>query len=200
MGCMASKKPSPDEVLAAQINRLPATGASPEKSGPVLAAATTPELLRLYGGILSELRQRGVSRSENSPVGDHAEHLAARAFGLTLVSNSSIGYDGVDAAGTRYQVKGRRITRWNPSRQLSALRGLRGATDPFDMLLGILFDAEMAVARAALIPISVVRPRAAWQEHVHGSRFMLTDAVWALPEVADVTESIRAAAAHDAPQ
>ena len=115
-----------------------------------LAASSTPELLALYGSILTVLRERGVTRSENSPVGDYAEHLASLAFGLTLINNSAIGYDGVDAEGVRYQVKGRRITRWNQSRHLSAIRGLAADGAPFDVLLGILFDGEFRVWRAPL--------------------------------------------------
>jgi hypothetical protein len=111
------------------------------------------------------------------------------------VSNSSIGYDGVDTAGVRYQVKGRRITRWNPSRQVSAIRGLPpGAADPFDLLAGILFEGDMSVRRAALIPIAVIRLRVARQDHVNAWRFMLTDAIWTVPGVVDVTERVRAAA------
>lgn len=163
-----------------------------------LATSTTSELLALYGGILSQLRERGIVRSENSPVGDYAEHLAARAFGLTLVNNSAIGYDGVDGAGVRYQIKGRRITKWNPSRQLSAIRGLEpGLGDPFDVLAGILFDGDFIVTRAALIPISVVRLRTNRQDHVNAWRLMLTDSVWLLAGVEDVTEKVRVAAIGD---
>lgn len=164
------------------------------RSDPGLAASSTPQLLALYGSILSVLRERGITRSENSPVGDYAEHLASLAFGLKLVNNSAIGYDGVDADGLRYQVKGRRITRWNPSRQLSAIRGLGASGDPFDLLLGILFDGEFRVWRAAVVPLSVVKLRAKRQEHVNAWRLMLTEPVWALPGVTDVTERVRAAA------
>ncbi len=168
--------------------------AQPEAAHPYIAASSTRELLALYGSILTVLRERGITRSENSPVGDYAEHLASIAFGLRLVNNSSIGYDGVDVEGVRYQVKSRRITSRNPSRQLSTIRGLAADGDPFNLLLGILFDGGFAVWRAALVPISVVRLRAKRQEHVNGWRLMLTEPVWALPGVIDVTERVRAAA------
>ena len=163
-----------------------------------LAGSSTSELLRLYGSILTALRTRGIDRSENSPVGDYAEHLASRAFDLTLTTNSAIGYDGVDAAGVRYQVKGRRITPWNRSRQLGAIRGLGPtSSDPFDVLVGVLFNGDFTVLRAALIPVSVVRTNAKAQPHVNGWRLMLTDGVWLLPDVVDATEQVRAAAAQD---
>jgi len=158
-----------------------------------LTTTSTGKLLALYGSILMELRERGIVRSENSPVGDYAEFLAARAFGLTLARGAAIGYDGTDIAGVRYQVKGRRMTRWNPSRQLSTIRGLEsGRGDPFDVLIGILFHGDFAILRAALLPLTVVRTQARPQPHVNGWRLMLTDAVWTLPGVRDVTDMVRA--------
>ena len=157
--------------------------------------ATTAELLASYGAILTALRERGVIRTENSPVGDVAEWLAARAFGLELAANSGVGWDGRDAAGVRYQIKSRRITRWSSSRQLGTMRGLDG--DPFDVLLGVLFDEQCAVTRAALIPIAIVRTLARRSDHVNGSSLMLRDSVWLLPGVVDVTDRLRAAAEPD---
>ncbi len=54
----------------------------------------------------------------------------------------------------RYQIKGRRITRDNPSRQLSALRDL--AKDNFDFLAGVLFAEDFGVIRAAIIPRAII--------------------------------------------
>ena len=162
-----------------------------------LGDRSTRDLLRLYGRILTELRGREIIRSENAPVGDYAEYLVARAFGLRLVANSSIGYDAVGADGVRYQVKGRRITPWNRSRQLGAIRGLAGETDPFDALIAVLFDAEMAVTKAVQIPIAVVRATSREQRHVNGWRLVLTDPVLAGPEIRDVTAEVQAAEEHD---
>jgi hypothetical protein len=160
-----------------------------------LAAVGTGDLLSLYGEILTELRERGVVRSENSPVGDVAEYLAGRALGLKLETNSSIGYDCTDAAGLRYQIKGRRLTRVSSPRQLGAIRGLAdGLPDPFDLLVGILFNGDMSVRRAALIPIAVVRLRKSRQNHVNAWRLMLTETIWMVDGVVDITEAIRAAA------
>jgi len=148
----------------------------------------------MYGSILTELRAQGIVRSENSPVGDYAEYLAARTFGLTLTRNSAIGYDGVDASGVRYQVKGRRMTQWNKSRGLGAIRGLATEVDPFDLLLAILFEPDFAIQRAALVPIDVVRSRAKRHEHINAWRLTLTDTVWGIAGVQDVTALIAAAA------
>lgn len=77
------------------------TGTVEDPSAGRLETSSTADLLALYGSILTVLRARGIVRSENSPVGDYAEYLASRAFGLTLTTNSAIGYDGIDAAGLR---------------------------------------------------------------------------------------------------
>lgn len=100
----------------------------------------------------------------------------------------------MDADGRRYQIKGRRITPFNVSRQLSILRGLDAEPPLFDLLVAILFNPDFTILRAALMPIDVVRARAARHDYVNGWRLVLTDPVWELPGVEDVTERIAAAA------
>jgi hypothetical protein len=159
-----------------------------------LTAESAPALLALYSAILEELHGRGVVRSTNNPVGDYAEFLTARAFGLSLANNSSIGYDALSADGVRYQVKSRRLTPRNRSRQLSAIHGLDLPAGPFDLLVGILFTADFVVLRAALVPVAVVRQLAVRNDYVNAWRLMLRDSVWAMPGVEDVTDRIRDAA------
>lgn len=160
-----------------------------------LRAHHTMELLHLYADILEELRARGVQRSSNNPVADYGEWLVARALGLELSDNSKAGYDAVGSDGSTYQVKSRRLTKENGSRQLSTIRGMVDpAVDPFDVLVGVLFASDFGVIRAASIPIAAVRPLARWQRHVNGHRFMLTDAVWLDPQVTDITAQVHSAA------
>jgi hypothetical protein len=163
-----------------------------------LRATSVETLLAGYAAILDELLDRGVIRSTNQPLGDYAEHLVAAALGLTLAGNSTSGFDAVGTDGVRYQVKSRRLTARNTSRQLGFMRGLDAPEDPFDALVGILFGADFRVERAALVPIAVVRARAVRVDHVNAWRMMLTDAVWATPGVADLTDAIRAAATRPA--
>ncbi|MBL8763137.1 MAG: hypothetical protein JNM07_02575 [Phycisphaerae bacterium] len=146
----------------------------------------------MHARILDELRRRELVRSSNNPVADLAELVASRALGLTLVSKSSAGHDAVDAAGNRYQVKGRRVTAHNKSRQLSFIRGLE--SKPFDSLVGILFDADFRVTKACVVPIDTVRTCCAFVAKVNGHRFLLRDAVWKIPGVKDVTEAAKRAA------
>lgn len=122
-----------------------------------------------------------------------AELLAARALALSLVGKSSAGHDAVDAGGARYQVKGRRITKHNPSRQLSFIRGL--PDKPFDFVVGILLNADFSVRRACLIPFGVVQRRCVFVPKVNGHRFLLRDDVWNEETVRDLTQEITEAAA-----
>lgn len=144
------------------------------------------------------LRSTRVVRSTNNPVGDYGEYLTARAFGLSLVANSAAGYDAVSTEGVRYQVKTRRLTAENGSRQLSFMRGFGQDEDPFDYLVGILFGPDFTVRRAALVPVAVVRANFTRVDYVNAWRFILRDVIWTTSGVEDVTERIRAAAAADA--
>jgi hypothetical protein len=152
---------------------------------------TVPELLRLHGDILEELRRRAVLRSSNSPSGDYGELLFSRAFGWELRNNSSSGFDAIDADGVRYQIKCRRLTPANPSRQLSFIRKL--PERPFDILAGVLLDASYRVVRAALVPVGVVQERAAYVAHVNAWRLLLRDSIWSIPGVRDVTAQLAVA-------
>ena len=149
-------------------------------------------LLTMFDLILEELRRRELVRSSNNPTADLAEAFAAKALDLTLVGKASAGHDAVDSAGLRYQVKSRRITAHNSSRQLSFIRDLEGK--PFDFLIGVLFDAKFGVKRACLVPFDVVRRRSDFVPRVNGHRFLLRDDVWTEPTVRDLTQDIAQAA------
>jgi hypothetical protein len=87
-----------------------------------LRAFTVAGLLRLYSEIVEELVRRKACRSTNNPVADIAEMLVIKALRLMPAAKSTKGYDAIDGAGKRYEVKARRMTRRNPSRMLSAIR------------------------------------------------------------------------------
>ena len=50
-----------------------------------------------------------------------AEYLFCKAFGWKQADNSQANVDAIGSDGTRYQIKSRRLTRFNKSRQLSAI-------------------------------------------------------------------------------
>nr|WP_321482592.1 hypothetical protein [uncultured Cohaesibacter sp.] len=158
---------------------------------PDLVQLTTAKLLALYAQIGEELRSRGIVRTANNPTGDLAEYLFCSAFGWTPAPNSQQGYDATGPDGIRFQIKGRRVHRRNPSRQLSAIRDLAGGH--FDMLAGVIFDDDFCVVRAALIPRSVVEAQSTYNAHTNSHIFVLRDDVWSALEVHDVTDEVAAA-------
>lgn len=155
-----------------------------------LSELTPPQLLALHAKLGNELRTRGITRSANNPTGDLAEYLFCKAFGWTQARNSRANVDAIGSDGTRYQIKGRRITRYNNSRQLSAIRDLGGGH--FDLLAGVLFNEDYVVMRAGLIPHAVAIERAKFVERTNSHRFLLHDDIWNAPGVRDVTAELRA--------
>jgi hypothetical protein len=109
-----------------------------------LPILTPPQLLVLHSEVADELRRRGVTRSSNNPTRDLAEYLFHKAFGWTQADNSQAN---VDAIGYTMADQGRRITRFNKSRQPSAMRDMAGSR--FDYLAGVLFREDYTVKRAA---------------------------------------------------
>ena len=85
-----------------------------------LTVLSPPELLRLHAAIGEELRERGIVRSSNNPVGDFAEYLFCKAFGWSPADNSNKGSDALCNNGKLYQIKSRRPTRHKPQKVISA--------------------------------------------------------------------------------
>ena len=184
---------SPLDARAAANVGTAASGSERQHAPPVfLAEASIADLMRLYADVMEELRRRKVTRTANGPVGDYAELLFSHAFGWTLCGNSASHYDAEDDAGIRYQIKARRATRSAGTRQLGALRRL--PDHGFDVLAAVLFDRDMQVLRAALIPYDIVVERAMRVDHTNSWRFMLNDAVWDVATVRDATLALRDAA------
>lgn len=107
-----------------------------------------------------------------------------------MQNNSSAGIDATDANGIRYQIKCRRITARNPSRQLSFIRNL--PSGPFDILAGVLLDQNFKVLRAAIVPFEIVLEKSVYVKHVNAWRMILRDSIWDIPGVLDATDKLRA--------
>jgi len=146
------------------------------------------ELLVLHAQIAEELRSRGITRTSNNPTGDFAEYLFCKAFGWKQECNSNAHIDAIGSDGMRYQIKARRITRYNNSRQMSAIRNL--VDDHFDFLAGVLFTEDYKIYRAAIIPRVVVVERSKYVTHTNSHRFLLHDDIWDAPNVQDVTKEL----------
>lgn len=148
-------------------------------------------LLRAYANLMRELRRREIVTSSNNPVGDVAERLAARVFGLDLAEKSKKGLDGVDTAGVRYQVKGRRLTPENASTELSVVRNL--ADRHFDYLVAIYFDEEFEIHEAVKVAHDAVARHTTFDKHRNGHRFVMKQALRRDPGCLDVTAVVRTA-------
>lgn len=124
------------------------------------------ELLVAYSELMEELRRRNIVRTSNNPVADYAERVAVSRLGLIQVGKEEKGFDAVDAQGQRYQIKGRRITRHNSSRQLSVIRNLSDRL--FDYLIAVIFDESFEVKEIWKIPYEFVKQHSRLSEHQNG--------------------------------
>jgi|SRR6266404_1588436 len=147
------------------------------------------EMLSTYADLMEQLRSRGICRSSNNPVADYTEGLVAAKLNLELRGNSASGYDAVDAAGKRYQIKGRRLTPHNPSTQLSALRNLNDR--PFDVLVAVIYNVDVTLAYGGIVPHSLVLGNSVYRERVNAHIFIMRRSVLTLPGVVDISKQLR---------
>jgi len=156
---------------------------------PIDARQLTPiELLQLHSFATEELKRRDIVRTSNNPIGDYTEWLVAAALNLKLESNSKAGFDALGDAGLRVQIKGRRVTPRNPSRQLNAIRNLESSD--FDDLVAVVYDEKFNVDSAYQMPHQVVRRYATYRSHDNAHILILKGAVLQDPETIDLTAEI----------
>lgn len=127
------------------------------------------ELLRLYAELMEELRDRGLVRTSNNPVADYAEKVAVEELSLQRASKEERGYDAMDNKGRKYQIKGRRITRHNKSRQLGAIRNIDQGL--FDYLVAVIFNERFEIVEMWRIPFDFVKNNVTWSKQVNGHIF-----------------------------
>lgn len=149
-----------------------------------LKALDDAALFRLYADVMQEIRHRGLSKGMNNPIADYAEKLVAKALHAEVMPQSNTGFDLRGPGDIRYEVKARRMNRDRSSRQLSALRNLKDRH--FDFLVGVLFNEDFTVYRAAIIPWELVRDHAVYRSHTNAWVFHLRDSVWELPGVKEL--------------
>lgn len=153
-----------------------------------LSSLSDIALLSLHSKILSLLHARGVLRTKNNPVGDYAEWRVANAFGMTLLPNSAAGADALDKDGKRVQIKARRVTPENPSRQLSVLRNYE--QQDFDYLIAVIFNEQYAVTDAWQIPHAVIEKYVPHRDHVNGRVIILKGKILLDDAVTNVTSRL----------
>jgi hypothetical protein len=131
------------------------------------------EVAKAWARCMRTLRVRELVRTANTPVGDYAERICCERFNLERKAFAEKSIDAVDAKGMRYQIKGRRLTPENRSRQLSAIRDVE--QEPFDILLAVFFDEDLNVEEIWSIPCEVVN-EASFVARTNSTRFVLTQA------------------------
>lgn len=140
---------------------------------------------------IQALRDGGVARTWDTPVGAYGEWLVARAYRGTRQGNSLKGFDVLAPGRIRIQVKTRWLPDPNDSRQLSAIRNLTEIH--FDLLVGVLLDREFDVIEAYEIPHTVVGQLVTRANHTNSDRLVLTSKVCQSPGCRNITAKIRAA-------
>lgn len=126
------------------------------------------QVARVWARSMREMRDRELIRSWNNPVADYAERMVAKRLNLTLAPPVAQGYDAVDSEGRRYQIKSRRLTAENRSRQLGAIRKLD--QQEFEDLIAVVFNQDLVVEEMWRIPHAVVVDFAKWVPTLNGHR------------------------------
>ena len=147
------------------------------------------ELLRLQANATAELKRREIVRTNNNPLGDYTEWLVANIMDLKLTSNSKAGYDAISNKGLKFQIKGRRITLENPSRQLSAIRNYVGKD--FDWLIAVIFDEGFNVLNAYIMPHEVIGDYYPHRKHVNARVVVMSGAIIKDERTIDITERFK---------
>jgi hypothetical protein len=153
------------------------------------AGLNNAEVLGLYARVMEELQVRGLTHSTNNPVANLAEKLVVGALSLKAKPESTKGHDAVCVNGFRYEIKGRRPTEKNKSRQLSFLRELDKGH--FDFLVGVLFGKNLEVLKACIVPHATVLAKAKYNDYAKAWIFHLKDDVWGIAGVRDITDEIK---------
>jgi hypothetical protein len=134
------------------------------------------DLLQLYGRLMEELRQRELIRSSNNPVSDYAEKIVCEKLKLSIQGKSSKGYDAIDEkSGIKYQIKARRLTRHNKSRQLGVIRNIDQKL--FDYLIAVIFDESFKPIEIWRIPRETIPKYARYSQHQNGHILVLAGKV-----------------------
>lgn len=132
-----------------------------------LKEMTDKGLLELYADLMEDMIDRGLIRSNNNPVSDYTEKLVEKKLHLSLSSKSTKGFDA-ENEGTKkkFQIKGRRVTKHNQSKQLGVLRDLEDKL--FDYLIAVIFDDRFNVVEAYKIPHRIISKYARYSKQQNG--------------------------------
>lgn len=142
------------------------------------------DLWRMYN-ISANLLSTQLGRTSNL-VGEYAEHLAHQHYGGILQTASNRSFDIVDANGTTYQVKSRKINGVTAT-SLGIIRSWG-----FKYLVVILFDHDGSVYKALEVPVDVAEKFGVPNKHQNGYVITTTNGFISDPGINDITQAIRA--------
>lgn len=133
-----------------------------------LSNTSSRALLKMHAAILTELVERGLTRSRNAPVGDIAEYLVSTAYAGELAPPSEKSWDVRGKDSRKIQVKSRLVvTESKGTQQFSPFRSW-----DFDVCVFVTFDAySYDVLRGWEVPSAGVQALAAPVPHVGATAF-----------------------------
>jgi len=156
---------------------------------PALEDFSPKELLQLTGKILDELSARKIVRTSNNPVSGYTEWLVSERLGHTLCGNSKKGFDSIDGSGVKYEIKARRVTPANKSRQLSAIRDIAG--EHFNFLIAVVYNGDFEVILALKMPHTVVVAQSSYVKSTNSFKLEAKDSLLNLQGVEDIAHLLR---------
>jgi hypothetical protein len=151
------------------------------------AARSTRELLADWAAIMRVLRERGVIRTNNNPIGDIAEAIVHEHFGGERGSFVQAGWDVKTADGARLQVKALRRTVTSKRRNLSPIRDR-----DYDAVVVVIFREDFSVEEGLWISRALVERLFEHRPYVNGRIVAVTQALMTNPEVRhiDLSDSL----------
>jgi len=110
------------------------------------------KLLLEYNAILKQLRDAGVIRN-NKLVGEYGEYFVAKKLDLKLAKSGTKGYDAIDSAGKKYEIKTRKEMPYSKPNNFQVQKTqLQSA----DFLIYVEFDNDWNLSKLLKIPTSKV--------------------------------------------
>lgn len=144
------------------------------------------QMMQLQTQLQDELAARKIVLNPSQPVGDYAIHLACTAFDLRREPPATSGYDASNSENLRYQIKYRRLSGPQDTRQLNAIKGVEQRK--FDFLIGVLFNPDMTILRAAMMSFDVAASKVDKEKIL-----LLSNKIFDAEGVFDVTDKLKAA-------
>ena len=143
------------------------------------------DLLRLYGNVETKFLRRKIMRKQGGVVGGYTEELVRSGLGLVDEGHNTKDIDAKDPRNCeKYQIKGRR----GGNVMLGGISSL--VPRKFDFLVGVIFNKDFTVRRAAKIPYSVVVETAKLNSR-NEYNVTLTNKLLSRDDVEDIKDKLR---------